>query len=260
MKIGVIADIHGNISALESVIDEFDERGVDEFVCVGDIIGVLGSPGEVASLVKDHAREAILGNHDLRVAPQRDWMPVHDFEVVEYEHTLDELDEETYDWLVNLPGMVTTDDRLILAHSRPDPDAPSGTTEGDAGVLPREFTSIATDFEDSILLLGHTHYQHAVALDKFEGQSGVVLNPGSVGFPFNYETEEQDDGNTTYFGKASFAVVDVETQEFELGSVLYDSTPVVEHLYDHGLGREVEGRTETRKRRGSMYTPAFSPK
>jgi predicted phosphodiesterase len=247
MKLGVISDIHGNLPALESVLDQFEARGIEEFVCVGDIIGVLGSPHEVASYIKQHARHAVIGNHDLRVAPQRDWMPAKDYEVVEYEHTMDELDEATYEWLVSLPGMVETDDGLVLTHSRPDPASPSGTAKGDAGVHPRSFTSVATDLGDVVLLMGHTHYQHAVDLSKFDGQEGLVLNPGSVGFPFTHEVVPHDDGTASYIGKASFAVVDTDTREYELASVEYDSTPVVEHLREHDLGREVRG---PKKKRG----------
>lgn len=241
MKLGVLSDIHGNLPALEAVLAEFERANVDEIVCVGDIIGVLGNPGAVARLIRDTATDAILGNHDLRVSPDREWMPVAAYEVVEYEQTLHELDTELLDWLISLPGMIRRPDGIAIAHSTPNPAAPSGTEKGDAGVHPRDFTRIATDLEEDILLLGHTHYQHGVDLNRFDGQQGVVLNPGSVGFPFRTRTERRDDGTPTYYGTASYAILDTETHEFELTTVEYDSTSVVEHLRDHGLDY-AEGR------------------
>jgi predicted phosphodiesterase len=241
MKLGVISDIHGNLPALEAVLTEFEDHEVDEFVCAGDIIGVLGSPAEVASLIKEHAAHTILGNHDLRVSPDRDWMPVRDFEVVEYEQTLEDLDNETYEWLISLPGMIHRPDGIVITHSTPNPESPSGTERGDAGVHPRDFTRIATRLEEDILILGHTHYQHAVDLNRFDGQQGLVMNPGSVGFPVSTRTERDDDGRLTHYGIASFGIINTDTQEFELKTVEYDSTSVVEHLKEHGLDSP-EGR------------------
>lgn len=234
MYVGVISDIHGNLPALNAVLAEFEARGIEEFVCLGDMVGVLGSSGTVASLIKNRARDVVVGNHDLRIDPQRDWMPVHDHEVVEYEHTLNTLDDTTHDWLLDLPGMVETEDGLFLAHSRPDPDASTGIEAGDSGVHPKEFTNIARDIGEVALLLGHTHTQHAVDLTKFDGQSGVVLNPGAVGFPYHTETTETDSG-TQYTGTASFALIDTDAHDYNLGTVQYDSTSVINHLRDHDL-------------------------
>lgn len=241
MKIGVISDIHANLPALEAVLDELSDREVDAIVCVGDIIGVLGHPNEVVSLIKQSADHAVFGNHDTRVFPDRDWLPVSDYEVVEYEQALDEVTDENYEWLTSLPGMVEAYENVVIAHARPDEDAPEGGLEyDDAGVRPSEFVSITTEAFDAdgdggVLLLGHTHKQHAVNVGKFKGQpDALVLNPGSVGFPFEYDVPYGEDDAPT-LGKASFAVVDTETLEYDLCSVEYDATPVFDHLRDHDL-------------------------
>ena len=39
MKIGLISDIHGNAAALVAVMAFFQERGVEEMVCAGDLVG-----------------------------------------------------------------------------------------------------------------------------------------------------------------------------------------------------------------------------
>lgn len=51
MKIAVISDIHGNLMALESVLDDIDERDVDEVICLGDLVGYLPFANEVVELL-----------------------------------------------------------------------------------------------------------------------------------------------------------------------------------------------------------------
>ncbi len=38
MKIGLISDIHGNLPALQAVLEDVPDD-VDELVCLGDIVG-----------------------------------------------------------------------------------------------------------------------------------------------------------------------------------------------------------------------------
>ena len=43
MRLEVIADVHGNLPAFEAVLDELrDEYAVDDIVCLGDIVDILG--------------------------------------------------------------------------------------------------------------------------------------------------------------------------------------------------------------------------
>ena len=38
-KIAVISDIHGNIQALESVLNDIKLRGIERIICLGDLVG-----------------------------------------------------------------------------------------------------------------------------------------------------------------------------------------------------------------------------
>ena len=59
-----VSDIHGNRAALEAVEHLARERGVQRFVCLGDVIG-KGDPAGCVAWVRDHADLAIVGNRDL---------------------------------------------------------------------------------------------------------------------------------------------------------------------------------------------------
>jgi len=48
MKIGVIADIHGNAPALKAVLNELDKMGdIKHIYCLGDMIGIGPDTNEV---------------------------------------------------------------------------------------------------------------------------------------------------------------------------------------------------------------------
>src|SRR3990170_6662821 len=66
MRIGLISDIHGNLPALEAVLQRLEEERVDRIVCLGDVaVGPFAS--ESASRVRALGYATIRGNWD-------DWM------------------------------------------------------------------------------------------------------------------------------------------------------------------------------------------
>ena len=59
-----VSDIHGNKRALDAAEHMARDRGADQFVCLGDVIG-RGDPAGCVEWVRDHAALAIVGNRDL---------------------------------------------------------------------------------------------------------------------------------------------------------------------------------------------------
>lgn len=66
MKLGVISDIHSNLAALDAVLAEFSRRGVDEIICLGDIIGIGPFPAETVRRIMGlkNLRGCVRGNHE----------------------------------------------------------------------------------------------------------------------------------------------------------------------------------------------------
>jgi len=60
----LISDIHGNLEALEVVLDDIKSQGISEIYCLGDIIGYGPNPRECIDLVMEHSKITLLGNHD----------------------------------------------------------------------------------------------------------------------------------------------------------------------------------------------------
>ncbi|MBS3815490.1 MAG: metallophosphoesterase family protein, partial [Hadesarchaea archaeon] len=61
-KIGVIADPHSNLQALEAVLDDMPR--VDKIVCAGDLVGYGGQPNEVVETARSREISSVRGNHD----------------------------------------------------------------------------------------------------------------------------------------------------------------------------------------------------
>ncbi len=64
MRRALISDIHGNLEALEVVLDDIQTQGVSEIFCLGDIIGYGPNPRECIDRVMDTCKTTLLGNHD----------------------------------------------------------------------------------------------------------------------------------------------------------------------------------------------------
>ena len=60
----VFGDVHGNLPALEAVLEDLERRGVAQALCLGDLVGYGPFPNEVAALVRDLGVPCIMGNYD----------------------------------------------------------------------------------------------------------------------------------------------------------------------------------------------------
>lgn len=67
-----LADVHGNLPALEAVLRDLDRRGVEQIYFLGDVLGKGPSVGEVISLLRGACTGAIYGNWDQLVLTAKD--------------------------------------------------------------------------------------------------------------------------------------------------------------------------------------------
>jgi predicted phosphodiesterase len=71
VRVAVISDIHGNLPALEAVLDEIDREGVAEIVVAGDTAHGPW-PAEVVDLLEERDARCVRGNADREVADRSD--------------------------------------------------------------------------------------------------------------------------------------------------------------------------------------------
>jgi predicted phosphodiesterase len=72
-QITIFGDIHGNLSALESVFADMDARGLTAHVyCLGDLVGYGTWPNEVIAAVCGRGIPTLMGNYDQGVGQNSD--------------------------------------------------------------------------------------------------------------------------------------------------------------------------------------------
>ncbi|MCP4496181.1 MAG: metallophosphoesterase, partial [Phycisphaeraceae bacterium] len=67
MRTALISDLRGNLAARQVVLVDIGRRGVDEIVCLGDIVGYGPNPIECVDLVAERCAWSLMGNHDFAV-------------------------------------------------------------------------------------------------------------------------------------------------------------------------------------------------
>src|SRR3954471_5500660 len=63
-RIALVSDVHGNLHALNRVLDDARLAGVDAVACLGDVSTLGPRPREVLDVIAERASWHVLGNHD----------------------------------------------------------------------------------------------------------------------------------------------------------------------------------------------------
>ena len=103
-RFAIISDIHANIEALDAVIADAKGQGVDEFVCLGDVVGYNAAPSECIRRIRELGCKVVKGNHDHYCSDPT--VNLDDFQpnaasVIEW--TRRNISEEETRWLRELP-------------------------------------------------------------------------------------------------------------------------------------------------------------
>ncbi len=66
-RIALVSDVHGNLPAFKTVLEDVRNEGVDEIWCLGDLVGYGAQPEECVELARENCTVCLAGNHDLVV-------------------------------------------------------------------------------------------------------------------------------------------------------------------------------------------------
>lgn len=243
-KIGIISDIHGNLHSFESVISALGKEGVDEVWCLGDIVGYGAFPRECIELAKETCSIILGGNHDLAVASKIS-LSEFNYEAREaVEWTVEQLEESEIKFLGELEPIKkisVLNFTVLLSHGSPvNPVWEYVFTGADAA---RAFYAMEAEGV-SICFLGHSHVQMVAAErngevaierpEKFsiEKNKMVILNPGSVGQPRDYDP------------RAAYIVLHNDYQ-IEFRRVEYDVDAAAKAIVEAGLPPFLAARLKT---------------
>jgi len=176
MKIAAISDIHGNLAALDAVLEDIGRRGVDVIVNLGDLVSGALQACETADRLIPLGLPTIKGNHERQVLagdPAR--MRLSDLRAHQT------LRADQLAWIASLPDTFWLTPGVLLVHGTPASDnhyfLETVTETGCRPATPAEVARAAGDIGASLILCGHTHIPRAMRLD--DGR--FIVNPGSVG-------------------------------------------------------------------------------
>ncbi len=189
MKIGVIADIHSNSQALESVLNEFNKIKVDKIICCGDIIGIGANPEETMQMImkKKEILIAVQGNHEeylIKGLPKEvhdDKRSMSSEEIKNHEWNHSKLSEKSKKFIKELQKEINIKIENKRIHITHYPNEENGKYKKHIKKPTIEenqemFEGINAD----IFLYGHTHTTSVnKKADKW------YINPGSLGCPMD---------------------------------------------------------------------------
>jgi predicted phosphodiesterase len=178
MPLAVIADMHGNLPALEAVLADIARRGVTDIVNLGDCVSGPLWPRETCEVLMARGFPTVRGNHDRWVAT----FALADLGPSD-RYTFGELNDAQRRWLRDLPATLRLDPDIFAVHGRADDDNQYLLEDIEQGRLVRAGADAIAQrlgrTDAALVLCGHSHQQHMVRVPD----GPVVLNPGSVGLP-----------------------------------------------------------------------------
>ncbi len=212
MRLATFSDVHGNIHALEAVLDDIDQQGIDQLYCLGDLVGYGAFPNQVIELIRKRQIPTIRGNYDDGVGYDKDQCGCAyiDKEMrrlghISLEWSKEQVTAENKAYLRLLPSRIPVDlqqKRFLLVHGSPGRINEYVYADRAAKSLSR----IAQAADADVLVMGHTHLPYVKEVN------GVLfVNDGSVGKP--------KDGDK----RAAYAIYDIGAElQVTIRRVAYD--------------------------------------
>jgi putative phosphoesterase len=214
MRIGLIADIHGNKLALDTVLAQLDHRAVDSIVCLGDVAMLGPQPAESIATLQALQIPVVMGNTDAwffggdqpgpETALLANWCR-------------DQVSLQGRDYVRSFSPTINIEleDRLMLlaCHATPrnfDEVISAGTPSADVMTMLNGATQ-------ELIAGGHTHVQ---LLRQINQQR--FINPGSVGLP-GIGPRSNDLAKNLRVDWAEFAIIDTGNDDV---SIEFHRTPI----------------------------------
>jgi predicted phosphodiesterase len=187
MNIAIVSDIHGNLTALEAVLEDIRHHSPNLVLHGGDLADSGSSPIEVIDLIRNLGWQGVMGNTDEMLinpaaldefssqssAPPALWEAIRQIAVA----TRSALGEERLAWMRGLPRTKTFEG-LALVHATPmtcwrTPPATATDEDLEATYAP---------LGQPMVVFGHTHLP---SIRPLPGPPALLINTGSVGLPYD---------------------------------------------------------------------------
>ena len=198
--IAVISDVHGNVEALQTVLEDIDRRQVAQIVCLGDNVGYGPDPCTCLDMIIERCDWSLMGNHDFAVL----YEPTNFNTAAEAaafwtrQQLVDESDVQSRQRRWTFLGQLYIRHMLngmLCVHGSPRRPINEYIFADDVATAPSKMQQLF-DRIDRFCLVGHTHVQ-GVFVDepdfftpdevngvyRFNEREKAIINVGSVGQP-----------------------------------------------------------------------------
>jgi putative phosphoesterase len=218
MRLAVVSDIHGNMAALEAVIEDIARRGVDQVVHGGDLALMGPRPADVIDTIRELGWPGVVGNTDELLwrpeehdrqrdrAPQLETLLRWLFDAYA-PYTLEAIGKERLAWLHDLPTELRLDG-IAIVHAAPDDLWRAPMPDASDRDLDATYRQLGT----SAVAYGHIHRPFTRAIRDL-----VIANAGSAGMPWDGDPRASylliEDGHVD--GIRVDYDIDSEAREFE---------------------------------------------
>lgn len=235
MRFAILADIHGNLDALQVVLDDCKKQQVTHYACLGDVVGYNANPKECLDIIRSMGMPCVKGNHDEYCSTEEHLEGFNPAAAEAVNWTRKQLTEDDRQWLRELKytRMVTN---FTIVHVTLDGPQRWGY------VFDKLAAAASLTYQNtSVCFFGHTHVPVAFMKDsmvrggtysKFKTEPGkkYFVNVGAVGQP--------RDNNP----KAAYVVYDTVDGTIELRRLDYDIAAAQKKILAAGLPERLAER------------------
>ncbi|MCB2226219.1 MAG: metallophosphatase family protein [Desulfarculaceae bacterium] len=232
MRLAALSDVHGNLEAFRSVLNDLEGQGVEHTVLLGDLVGYGPDPEACVELARELELPAVMGNHELGLSDPKTMAWFNPTARRSLEQVGAMLSPESLAWLGGLPlFLVYGPCRLV--HGAPPASATKYYFEMGKAEIVKRMKRIAEPW----CLVGHTHELDMCRIDgnevtriglkegrhDLEPGARYLINAGAVGQP--------RDGDP----RAKYVIVDDQARDIEVRCVPYDVDTTVDKILAKGL-------------------------
>ena len=212
MRFAIVSDIHGNLPALNAVIEDAEKNNIDHFIFVGDYCLSNPYPDECISRIRNLDKKYIIrGNEEkyLENLMDKDQSTWTDGQMQISYYSYQKISSDNMNYLLSMPNqmnLVYNDVALHIAHSsevfisdcehREWSTAKVAMRYKDSWITQaafradihkylsedRQFNDIFEKLENGIYIFGHSHVQWTYR--SYNGKK-ILINPGSCGLPLD---------------------------------------------------------------------------
>ena len=229
MRYTILSDIHGNLPALQAVLDAVAQEKTDCYLFVGDVVGYGANPHECIEILRNLSAVSIMGNHDGAVVDKVNLDYFNDIAREAIAWTKKHAPREDMGFLDHLKLLYKNED-LILAHGTlHEPEAFHYLMDK------QQATESFLLVDRPVCFVGHSHIpgvfikkekeiQYSSKIDfHLEEQCRYIVNVGSVGQPRDRDP------------RAAYCLFDTDSKEIILKRVSYDIEEAQKRILEAGL-------------------------